>query len=94
VIQKGLLKINNALAFIDMGLYDRYVVDGMEFVNRVMFTISKTADDVIVDGGVDFTGKSVKAFNVILRTIQSGKIQVYFIMIVLVLTGYIWKLSL
>jgi NADH-quinone oxidoreductase subunit L len=94
VIQKGLLKINNALAFIDMGLYDRYVVDGMEFVNRVMFTISKTVDDVIVDGGVDFTGKSVKAFNVILRTIQSGKIQVYFIMIVLVLTGYIWKLSL
>ncbi len=94
LIQKGLLKLNNVLAFIDMGIYDRYIVDGTAFMNRVFFTVAKTTDDVIVDGSVDLTGKSVKAFNVILRTIQSGKIQVYFIMIILVLTGYIWKLSL
>jgi NADH-quinone oxidoreductase subunit L len=93
-IQKGLLPLNNFLAFIDMGVYDRYGIDGWEKVNKVMFTVSKWFDNLIVDTvAVDGTGASIRFFNVILRTIQSGKIQFYFIMIILVLTGYIWTLS-
>lgn len=95
IIQKGLLPLNNFLAFVDMGLYDRFVIDGMEKVNRVMFTVSKWVDNIIVDTvAVDGTGASVRFFNVILRTIQSGKIQFYFIMIIFVLTGYIWTLNI
>ncbi|MCF8058117.1 MAG: NADH-quinone oxidoreductase subunit L [Bacteriovoracaceae bacterium] len=94
-IQKGLLPLNNFLAFVDMGIYDRYAVDGWEKVNRVMFTMAKWFDNIIVDTvAVDGTGASVRFFNVILRTIQSGKIQFYFIMIILVLTGYIWTLNI
>ncbi len=95
LIQKGLLPLNNLLAFIDMGLYDRYAIDGWEKVNRVMFTTAKWFDNLIVDTAiVDGTGASVRFFNVILRTIQSGKIQFYFIMIFLVLAGYIWTLNI
>jgi NADH-quinone oxidoreductase subunit L len=95
LIQKGLIPLNNLLAFIDMGIYDRYAVDGWEKVNRAMFTMAKWFDNIIVDTvAVDGTGASVRFFNVILRTIQSGKIQFYFIMIILVLTGYIWTLNI
>lgn len=95
IIQKILLPLNNLLAYIDMGLYDRYAIDGWEKVNRALFTMSKWFDNIIVDTvAVDGTGASVRFFNVILRTIQSGKIQFYFIMIIFVLTGYIWTLKI
>ena len=94
VIQKGLLPLNNFLAWIDMGIYDKYAIDGWEKVNRCAFTVSKWFDNIFVDTiAVDGTGASVRAFNVILRTLQSGKIQFYIIMIVLVLSGYIWSLA-
>lgn len=95
IIQKGLIPFNNLLAFIDMGLYDRYAIDGWEKVNRALFTVAKWVDNLIVDTAmVDGTGASVRFFNVILRTLQSGKIQFYFIMIFLVLAGYIWTLNI
>lgn len=94
IIQKGLLPLNNFLAWVDMGLYDRYVIDGTEKVNRLLFTVSKWFDNVVVDTiAVDGTGASVRAFNVILRTLQSGKIQFYIIIMILVLSGYIWSLA-
>lgn len=93
VIQKGLLPVNNFLSWVDMGIYDKYAIDGWEKVNRALFTVSKWFDNIFVDTvAVDGTGASVRAFNVILRTLQSGKIQFYIIMIVLVLSGYIWSL--
>lgn len=93
VIQKGLLPLNNFLAWLDMGIYDRYIVDGWATVNRGLFTFSKWFDNLWVDTVmVDGTGASVRLFNVILRTLQSGKIQFYFIMIIVVLAGYILAL--
>ena len=95
LIKRGLLPLNNFLAFVDMGIYDKYAVDGWEKVNKVMFSASKWFDNLIVDKvAVDGAGSSVKAFNVLLRVIQSGKIQFYFIMIILVLAGYIWTLNI
>jgi len=94
MIQKLMLPFNNMLAKFDMGIYDRYAVDGWTTVNRIFYTASKWFDNTVVDTiGVDGTGASVRFFNVILRTLQSGKIQFYFIMIIFVLTGYIWSLS-
>jgi NADH-quinone oxidoreductase subunit L len=95
LIQKGLIPFNKMLAFIDMGIYDRFAIDGMEKLNRALFTTAKFVDNLFVDTiAVDGTGAAVKFFNVILRTIQSGKIQFYFIMIIVVLAGYIWTLDI
>ncbi|MDC1174485.1 NADH-quinone oxidoreductase subunit L [Bacteriovoracaceae bacterium] len=93
IIKKGLLPLNNLLAYIDMGLYDRYAVDGWEKVNRAFFTVAKWFDNIVVDTvAVDGTGASVRLFNVVLRMVQSGKIQLYFMIIVFTLVGFIWTL--
>lgn len=93
IIQKGLLPLNRFLAWIDMGIYDRFIVDGWAVVTRGFYKFSKWFDDLWVDTVmVDGTGASVRMFNVVLRTLQSGKIQFYFIMIIFVLAGYILAL--
>jgi NADH-quinone oxidoreductase subunit L len=95
LIKKILLPLNNLLAKFDMGFYDRYAIDGWTTVNKVFFTASRWFDNKVVDGvGVDGTGASVRFFNVVLRTLQSGKIQFYILMIVFVLAGYIWTLKI
>jgi NADH-quinone oxidoreductase subunit L len=95
LIKKGLLGLNRGLAWIDMGIYDRYVVDGMAFVNRVLYKSAKWFDNVVVDAiGVDGTGVAVNLFNLVLRIVQSGKIQFYFIMLIMVLASYIWTLNI
>lgn len=95
IIQKGLLVFNKLLSSFDMGIYDRYAVDGWAAVNRTLFRASKWFDNVIVDAvGVDGTGVAVNVFNLVLRIVQSGKIQFYFIMLVMVLVSYIWTLNI
>lgn len=95
IIKKGLLGFNRALAFFDMGVYDRIAVDGWAKVNRVLFKASKWFDNVVVDAiGVDGTGVAVNLFNLVLRIVQSGKIQFYFIMLIVVLASYIWTVTI
>ncbi|HXH75070.1 MAG TPA: NADH-quinone oxidoreductase subunit L [Bacteriovoracaceae bacterium] len=94
IIKKGLLGLNRGLAYIDMGIYDRYIVDGWAAVNRVLYKSSKWFDNVIIDAiGVDGTGVAVNLFNLVLRIVQSGKIQFYFIVLITVLASYIWTLN-
>lgn len=94
IIQRGLLPFNDMLAKFDMNFYDRYVVDGMATVNRVAYTIARWFDNTVIDSGmVDGTGWSVRGMNFVLRQVQSGKIQMYFVVIVVVLAGYIWTLN-
>jgi NADH-quinone oxidoreductase subunit L len=95
IIKKGLLGFNRLLARFDMGFYDRYAVDGWATVNRVLYKASKWFDNVVVDAiGVDGTGVAVNLFNLVLRIVQSGKIQFYFVMLIMVLASYIWTLNL
>ncbi len=95
LIEKVLLRFNNFLAFIDMGIYDRFAIDGWEKVNKVLYKASKWFDDVVVDSiGVDGTGTSVNLFNLILRIVQSGKIQFYFLILIFVVAGYVWTLNI
>jgi NADH-quinone oxidoreductase subunit L len=94
IIKKGLLGLNRLLAWIDMGVYDRYAIDGWAAVNRAFYKTSKWFDDVIIDAlGVDGTGVAVNLFNLVLRIVQSGKIQFYFIVLITVLASYIWTLN-
>lgn len=95
VIKKLLLTFNKVLAFIDMGIYDRFAIDGWKNVNRVMFKMSKWFDNTIIDSvGVDGTGTAVNLFNLILRIFQSGKIQFYFVVLMIVVVGYIWQFNI
>jgi len=95
LIKKILLGFNRFLAWFDMGVYDRYAIDGMAVVNRWIFRASKWFDNVVVDAiGVDGTGVAVNLFNLVLRIVQSGKIQFYFIMLVVVLASYVWSIKL
>lgn len=95
LIKKGLLVLNRFLSWFDMGIYDRFAVDGWAAVNRVLYKSSKWFDNVIVDAvGVDGTGVAVNLFNLVLRIVQSGKIQFYFIVLVLVLASYIWTVNI
>lgn len=94
LIKKGLIPFNNLLARFDMGFYDRYAIDGWQYVAAFFYKISGWFDNVIVDSiGVDGTGASVRLFNVILRTIQNGKLQFYVLIVIFVLSGYILGLK-
>jgi NADH-quinone oxidoreductase subunit L len=93
LIKKGLLKLNNFLSFFDSGIFDRFAVDGWAFICRVCYKISGWFDNVVIDTiAVDGTGTAVSLFNLVMRIIQSGKIQFYFIMMIFVLVTYIWTL--
>lgn len=92
IIQGMLLPFNNLLSKFDMGIYDKYGVDGWAAVNRWAYTVSRWFDNNIVDSGmVDGTGASVRLMNVVLRTIQSGRVQLYFIVLLVVLTSYVFS---
>ena len=94
LIKKVLQPFQKFLAWIDLGIYDRYAIDGWERINRLFFTGAKHFDDIVVDRmTVDGSGTAVKLFNVILRTIQSGKVQFYIIVLIVVLTSYILQLA-
>lgn len=94
LIQGAMLPFNNFLSWLDMGVYDRFVVDGWEKVNRVAYKMARWFDDNVVDSGmVDGTGASVRLMNVVLRTVQSGKVQMYFIILIVVLASYVWTLT-
>ena len=93
IIKKGLLGLNRFLSWFDSGIFDRYAVDGWAAVNRVIFKASKWFDNVVVDAiGVDGTGVAVNLFNLVLRIVQSGKIQFYFMVLIVVLASYIWTI--
>lgn len=90
LIQRALLPVNNSLAKFDMGVFDRYAIDGWEAINRALYRAAKWFDNLWIDSVmVDGTGASVRFFNVLLRTVQTGKIQFYFLIIIFVLAGYI-----
>lgn len=94
IIQKGLLPFNNMLSRFDMGVHDKYFIDGWATVNRYAYNVSRWFDNNIIDSGmVDGTGASVRLMNVVLRTIQSGRVQLYFVVLIVVLGSYVWTLN-
>ena len=93
IIQKGLLPFNSLLARFDSNVYDKYVIDGTAVLNRWAYNVSRWFDNNVIDSGmVDGTGASVRLMNVVLRTIQSGKIQLYIVVLIVVLAGYVFTL--
>lgn len=95
IIKKGVLGFNKFLAWFDAGIFDRYAVDGWAAVSRTTYRFAKWFDTVVIDAmGVDGAGVAVNLFNLVLRIVQSGKIQFYFIMMIMVLASYIWTVNI
>jgi NADH-quinone oxidoreductase subunit L len=92
IIQKGLLRLNNFLAWVDLGIYDRFFIDGWKNVTAYLYKASKWFDELIIDSvAVDGIGGVVPNFiNVIFRLFQTGRVQHYFIFLLLVLPFYIF----
>ena len=95
IIQKGLLNFNRFLANIDLGIYDRFAIDGWQHVSKYCSRISDLFDRYIIDRiAVDGFGFIVKSIlNKGLRFILVGKVQFYFIILFLVLGFYMIKIS-
>ena len=73
-----------------MGIYDRYAVDGWERMLAFSYGVARWFDNIVIDSIlVDGSGISVRFFNIVLRTIQNGKIQFYFLVLLLVLASYV-----
>lgn len=91
VVGRGLLPASGLLSRFDAGVLDRWCVDGWEAVNRRAFRLARWFDELWVDRVlVDGAGTGVRFFNTVLRIVQSGRIQAYFVVLLLVLAGYIW----
>jgi len=90
LIKKLMLPFNNFLSWFDMGVYDRIAIDGWAKVNQWLYSVSRWFDNLIIDSVlVDGSGVSVRFFNIIMRTIQNGRIQFYFIVLIVVLVSYL-----
>lgn len=93
VIKKYLFGLNNLLAKFDLGFYDRFAIDGWATVNRKIYRVHRWFDETIVDKlFVDGTGVATHIFNLILRIIQTGRVQFYLIVMILVTLTYFWKI--
>jgi len=72
--------------------FDTHVVDGI--VNGVATLVRKFAflnnsfDKHVVDGLVNFTAFTVNTTGAVLRKLQTGKVQTYIVMLILVVFGY------
>ena len=89
VIDKILLGLNRFLAIFDMSFYDKVFIDGWAVVNRFFYRASKWVDNIVVDSVlVDGNGVAVNLFNLVLRLVQSGRVQFYFLVFIVVLAGY------
>jgi NADH-quinone oxidoreductase subunit L len=89
LLARVLIPAERLLARFDMHYFDRIFVDGWSIVIQKCMKINRWFDEKVVDATVDFMSTFVKLFNVILRTFQSGKIQFYFIILVIIFSSFV-----
>lgn len=86
LIQKGLLKFNQFLAMFDDRVVDRIFVDGWRDVAMVIKSAVSKFDDVVVDRVmVDGTADIAAGGGWVLRQFQTGKVQQYLVLTVMVI---------
>ena len=77
-IYKPTLRLANKISWIDWELYDKYFINGFGRITAWLSKVSGKLDfDVIDQIFVDGTGKITGLFGMILKRIQTGKIQNY-----------------
>lgn len=96
VVKKWFLGVSRSLFRFDLNFYDRYIVDGWQYICQIFYKISDFFDRYIidflwVDGVARFVGIIL---NRGLRAVLVSKVQFYFIVLFVVLGFYMIKISM
>ena len=95
-IKRWFLGLSGFLARVDLDFYDRYVIDGWQYVLKVCYRASDIFDYYVIDRiWVDGVAKFVGiVLNRGLRIILVSRVQFYFIILFVVLGVYMFKISM
>jgi len=84
---KGSVVLSKMLSWFDTNVIDG-MVNGVAFLVRKLAFANNSFDKYVVDGFVNFTAFSVNTTGAVLRKLQTGKVQTYVVMLLLVVFGY------
>ena len=83
----GSVLLSKMLSWFDTNIIDGIVNGVALFVKKLAFA-NNSFDKHVVDGLVNFTAFSVNTTGAVLRKLQTGKVQTYVVMLLLVVFGY------
>ena len=78
VVVGGTLALTNMMRWFDNTIIDG-IVNGMGGITRVTSFISGKFDNVVIDGAVNFTAYLSGVLGLVLRKVQTGKVQTYIV---------------
>ena len=84
---KGSVVISKMLSWFDAKVVDG-IVNGVALIVKKFAFANNSFDKYVVDGLVNFTAFSVNTTGAVLRKLQTGKVQTYVVMLLLVVFGY------
>ena len=84
---KGSMLLARMLSWFDSNVVDG-IVNGVATLARKFAFVNDGFDRHVVDGMVNFTAFAVNTTGAVLRKLQTGKVQTYVVMLMLVLFGY------
>ena len=84
---KGSVVISKMLSWFDAKVVDG-IVNGVALIVKNFAFANNSFDKYVVDGLVNFTAFSVNTTGAVLRKLQTGKVQTYVVMLLLVVFGY------
>ncbi len=84
---KGSMLIARMLSWFDTNIVDG-IVNGVATLVRKFAFVNDGFDRHVVDGMVNFTAFTVNTTGAVLRKLQTGKVQTYVVMLMLLLLGY------
>ncbi|MEI6692685.1 MAG: NADH-quinone oxidoreductase subunit L [Chlorobium sp.] len=84
---KGSVVLSKMLSWFDTNVIDG-IVNGVAFIVKKVAFANNSFDKYVVDGLVNFTAFSVNTTGAVLRKFQTGKVQTYVVMLLVVVFGY------
>ena len=84
---KGSVVLSKMLSWFDSNVVDG-IVNGVALIVKNFAFANNSFDKYVVDGLVNFTAFSVNTTGAVLRKLQTGKVQTYVVMLLLVVFGY------
>jgi len=78
IIKRAFIPVAAFFGYVDMELYDRYVIDGWAKVAKLGYGTARLVDDEVIDYLlVDGAGRSAFTLGLGVRVLQNGKVQGY-----------------
>ena len=84
---KGSMVLARILTWFDINVVDG-IVNGVATLVRKFAFLNNSFDKYVVDGAVNFTAFTVNTTGAVLRKLQTGKVQSYVVMLLVLVFGY------